>query len=114
MSTTSDHAVDPILAAIERHRLADDAFEAVMATDDETAKGMMMDAEHRAFWGLVEVRPTTLRGIWALCDHLAEYGTRDNQFAERRDYDGKRNWRFDVKLLENIRDAVERIVRGGV
>jgi hypothetical protein len=41
---------------------------------------------------LVEVRPTTARGLWALCD--------------------QRNWSFLPQLLENMRDALDAIKRG--
>ena len=98
---------DPILQAIERHRLADLAFDAAIAADDdEEAKDLTMAAELRAFWGLVEVRPTTAKGIWALCDHLAEYFARVNVASDGIDYNRARGWRFMPRLLENIRDAL--------
>ena len=98
---------DPILQAIERHRLADAAFDAAIAADnDEEAKDLTMGAELRAFWGLVEVRPTTAKGIWALCDHLAQYSARLDLVSDRTDYNRSRAWRFMPRLLENIRDAL--------
>lgn len=101
---------DPILPAIERHRLADAAFDAAIAADnDEETKDLTMAAELRAFWGLVEVRPTTAKGIWALCDHLAEYSARLDLVSDRTDYNRARGWRFMQRLLENIRDAVREI-----
>jgi hypothetical protein len=101
---------DPILAAIERHRLADAAFDAAIAGPQlEEDKLGLMDAETRALWGLVEVRPTTLKGIWALCDHLAEYAAREALVSARKDYNHGRNWSFLSRLLEKIRDAVDGI-----
>jgi len=99
----SHQSPDPILAAIERHRLADAASRA--AADDEVAH--LLEAENKAFWGLVEVRPTTTRGIWALCDYLAEFATREEFLCDRQDYDYDRDWRFIPRLLTNIRDAIE-------
>jgi hypothetical protein len=101
---------DPILRAIERHRLADAALDAAIAADnDEEAKDLTMAAELRAFWGLVEVRPTTAKGIWALCDHLADYSARLDLVSDRADYNRARRWRFMPRLLENIRDALTEI-----
>jgi hypothetical protein len=104
---------DPILAAIERHTLALAAFDAAIAGrqpgDDRLC---LMDAEGRALWRLVEVRPITARGLWALCDHLAEYAAHQERAFDRRDYDQKRNSSFLPQLLENMRDALDAIKRG--
>jgi hypothetical protein len=91
------------LAAIERHRLADAASG---AAGDEADLGLLLEAENRAFWGLVEARPTTTRGIWALCDYLAEFASWE-ELCDRRDYDYDREWRFIPRLLTNIRHAIE-------
>src|SRR5215470_11844285 len=102
----SHQSPDPILAAIERHRLADAA--ASTAPNDEMAGlAPLLEGENTAFWGLVEARPTTTRGIWALCDYLAEFATREEFLCDRQDYDYDRDWRFIPRLLTNIRDAIE-------
>jgi hypothetical protein len=97
---------DPIFLVIERHRRADAACETAIATraaaDDDSA----MQAERRAYWRLVETVPTTLAGIHALCEHLERYAKRDEQWAEVGDGE------FGLRLLANIREAVERIPRG--
>jgi hypothetical protein len=103
----------PILAAIERHRLASAALNAAMlAGQSEERIEVTVDAEVRAFWGLVEVYPKTAESAWALCDYLSEYASREEQVCERRDYQPRRGWRFLPRLLENLRDAIERIERG--
>jgi len=102
----SHQSPDPILAAIERHRLADAASSA--ASDSEMAGlAPLLEAENKAFWGLVEARPTTTRGIWALCDYLAEFAIREEFLCDRQDYNHDRDWRFIPVLLTNIRDAIE-------
>jgi hypothetical protein len=101
----SPQSPDPILAAIRRHRLADAASSA--AADDDEVLNPLLEAENKAFWGLVETRPITTRGIWALCDYLAEFTTREEFICDRQDYDDDRAWRFIPRLLTNIRDAIE-------
>ena len=101
----SHQSPDPILAAIERHRLADAASRA--AADDDHL-GTLLDAENKALWGLVEVRPTTMRGILTLCDYLAEFATQEEFLCDRQDYDYDRDWPFIPRLLTNLRDAIER------
>ena len=102
----SHQSPDPILAAIERHRLADAASSA--ASDGEIAGlASLLEIENKAFWGLVEARPTTTRGIWALCDYLAEFTIREEFICDRHDYDYDRDWRFIPRLLTNIRDAIK-------
>ena len=109
---TTNGRPDPILGAIDRHQAADAVLEAALAADNEKAKDIALFAEQRALWRLVEVRPTTQQGIWALCDHLADYGmSEDDQISGRQDYDRTRNWRFVPRLLENIRDALAAIDR---
>jgi hypothetical protein len=103
---------DPILAAIYRHRITDAALEAAINVGRDPEIEIAMNAEDRAFWSLVEVRPTTATGVWALCDHLAEYATHEDQISERLDYNSARGWRFMTRLLENIRDALEEITDG--
>jgi hypothetical protein len=102
-TASASNRLDPIFVAIERHRRADAAYDTAIATraanDDDSA----MQAERRAYWGLVETVPTTLAGIHALCDHLARYAERDEQWAEVGDGE------FGLRLLENIRAAMERI-----
>lgn len=102
---------DPILVAINQHRAADAAVAAMNARNarSDLEIEIAMQAEDRAFWSLVEVRPTTATGVWALCDHLAEYAMDDDLVSERSDYNRERGWCFMTRLLENIRDALEKI-----
>jgi hypothetical protein len=73
ISTAKATGADPIFAAIAEHRSAIDAYHDAChnhAPEDETSE--LADVETDALADLLDCRPTTLAGIAALLEHLAQ------------------------------------------
>jgi hypothetical protein len=79
--------VDPIFAAIERHRQIEAAF-AASGKASGNCSDELGEAEYKAYVGLVTMTPTTLAGCAALLRYLeAHERSRDRPalFANQRD-----------------------------
>ena len=100
-------ALDPVFAAIERHRKAEATYVAARnAVDPELSVEREGDVSHELLAKLLAMTPTTVAGCAAMLRHIAEYLAA----YERAPF---KEWRSDLEepgstLLTRIAATLER------
>src|SRR5262249_48541562 len=83
--------VDPIFAAIERHRLANDRVDAAVALAERsgwaTEENRAVVETDEIWWqsltALIKTEPTTLAGVAALLEHVLKLDETDGEYATK-------------------------------
>lgn len=118
--------VDPIFAAIERHREASERYSAaveasaILASDDanfdpaaaltdETTDALIAIAND-----LIRTEPTTLAGVVALARHLAGLEEWEEPIVDRAAFDEANGARWRRVAMTTIASAVAKIQSAGV
>ena len=103
---TTERVPDPIFAVIEKHRLADAAYDNSLERGvDKSVKGELSDLEVAALIALLRTKPASLRGCLAALRYVADW-------AETNDAGLFHDWIGPLRLagaefLPMIGDAIE-------
>jgi hypothetical protein len=101
---------DPVFVAIERHRLADAAFDdSIDRSADEYLKSMCQEQEATALVALLRTKPVTKAGCIAALRYVADW-TENNETGLFHGWKGPRRL-AGAAFLPMIADAIETATR---